>query len=71
MSDNPAAVKPDFKADTNPDNPEDVKDAMLEVRIRSYVRCTYEEAKEENQRRSEKAKAMEATIPKDADAPSA
>ena len=33
MSENPAAVKPDFKADINPNNPEDVKDAMLDFRL--------------------------------------
>ena len=72
MSDNPSAVKPDFKADINPNSLEVVKGAMLEVGIWSYAKRAYEEAKEESRRRFEKAKAMEAsTAPNDPDAPSA
>ncbi|EJD01141.1 glutaminyl-tRNA synthetase [Fomitiporia mediterranea MF3/22] len=69
-SENPAAAKPDFKADINPDSLEIIKGAMLEVGFWSVAKRGYVEAKEESKARTSKALENEAIAsPADADAP--
>lgn len=65
LSDNPAAAKPDFTADINPNSLEIVKGAMLETGIWSLAKRAYEDAKEESRRRL-----AEAVVSDDPDVPS-
>lgn len=59
-SENPAATKPDFKADINPDSLEVIKGAMLEVGFWSLAKRAFAEAKEESKVRTKKALENEA-----------
>lgn len=69
-SENPAAAKPDFKADINPDSLEIVKGAMLETGFWPLAKHALNEARKESKVRTQKA-LEDKTIasPVDADAP--
>jgi len=54
-SDNPSAVKPDFRADINPDSEEIIKGAMVEVGFYTVAKRLMAEAKKESADRTRKA----------------
>lgn len=69
-SENPAAAKPDFKADINPDSLEIIKGAMLEVGFWTVAKHAFAEAKEDSKARTKKALENEAMAsPSDAHSP--
>ena len=69
-SENPAAAKPDFRADINPDSLEVVTGAMLEVGFWALAKRSFKEAREESAKRTKKALENEAMAnPADKDAP--
>ncbi|KAL5527371.1 hypothetical protein ACEPAG_6162 [Sanghuangporus baumii] len=59
-SENPAAAKPDFKADINPNSLEVIKDAMIEIGFWSVAKRAFEEARAESKARTSKALKNEA-----------
>jgi glutaminyl-tRNA synthetase len=54
-SENPSAVKPDFRADINPDSLEVIKGAMLEVGFWPLAKQAYAKARSESTARTEQA----------------
>ena len=69
-SENPAAAKPDFRADINPDSLEVVKGAMLEVGFWPLAKRAMAEARSESTARTKKALENDAIAsPTDKDAP--
>lgn len=72
-SENPAAAKPDFRADINPDSLEVIKGAMVEIGFWSLAKAAYLEAKADSTSRTKKAlenEAMAAPIDPHAPVPS-
>ncbi len=68
-SDNPSAVKPDFKADINPDSEEIVKGAMIEIGFYTVAKRLLTEAKKESAERTKKALTTESVASKDHSSP--
>ena len=67
---NSSAVKPDFRADINPNSLEVIKGSLLEVGFWPLAKKLYNDARKESRERTAKALAnKEISNPHDADAP--